>query len=120
EIDYVAAHSLVSKLVDRSASLARLESKDNIEYLSSEESFVVEPQQTECRYDPEQFHGIMIDTGAAEARINTDHQGAVNVTFGIGSTTSIGSISIPTPIGICVFRVVKANTPFLLSLEEMD
>ncbi|KAI0993133.1 hypothetical protein K3495_g15051, partial [Podosphaera aphanis] len=138
EIDHVVAHSLVSKLADRSASHALLKSNDNIEYLSSEESLVAEPQQVNCRYGPEKFHGIMIDTGAAgkstagynqflaynqlftDTRIDTDYQGAVNVTFGIGSTTSIGSVSIPTPIGICVFHVVKADTPFLLSLEEMD
>lgn len=32
----------------------------------------------------------------------------------------MGSISISTPIGICIFNVVNTNTPFLLSLDELD
>ena len=46
--------------------------------------------------------------------------GAVNVQFGIGSTLSIGSLLLDTPIGIIEFYVVEAETPFLLCLEDMD
>ena len=46
--------------------------------------------------------------------------GAVNVQFGIGSTTSIGSVTVKTPIGLVDFHVVKADTPFLLCLADMD
>ena len=46
--------------------------------------------------------------------------GAVNVQFGIGSTFSIGSLLLDTPIGIIEFHVVEADTPFLLCLEDMD
>ncbi|RKF62320.1 hypothetical protein OnM2_034089 [Erysiphe neolycopersici] len=47
-----------------------------------------------------------------DTQINAKQKGAVNATFRIGSTTSIGSISINNPIGICVFHIVEANTPF--------
>jgi hypothetical protein len=52
--------------------------------------------------------------------INTGQEGAVKATFGIGSTTLIGSITISTPIGQCKFYVVKANTFFLLSLAKIN
>ena len=44
----------------------------------------------------------------------------MKATFGIGSATSIGSITIKTPIGKCEFHIVRASTPFLLSLNDMD
>ncbi|KHJ30399.1 hypothetical protein EV44_g3633 [Erysiphe necator] len=90
------------------------------------------------RYGHSKFHGVMIDTGAAgkstagynqylaycrlfsSIPINESEKGAVNATFGIGSTTSIGSIIIGTPIGECEFHILKTNTPFLLSLNDMD
>ena len=80
----------------------------------------------------------MIDTGAAgkstaghnqyttyerlfgKTFINTGQEGAVTATFGISLTTSIGSITIPIPIGKCKFHIVKANTSFLLSLAKID
>jgi hypothetical protein len=52
--------------------------------------------------------------------IDTGQEGAVKATFGIGSTTSVGSITILTPIGQCELHIVNANTPFLLSLAKMD
>ena len=45
---------------------------------------------------------------------------AVNVQFGIGSTASIGSVKIKTPIGLVDFYIVKADTPFLLYLTDID
>ena len=46
--------------------------------------------------------------------------GAVNVQFGIGSTVSIGSVTVKTLIGLVDFYVVKADTPFLLCLADID
>jgi hypothetical protein len=80
----------------------------------------------------------MIDTGAAgkstagynqytayeklfgKTPIDTGQEGAVKATFGIGSTTSISNITISTLISQCEFHIVNANTPFLLSLAEID
>jgi hypothetical protein len=52
--------------------------------------------------------------------INTGQEGVVKAMFGIGLTTSVGSIIISTLISQCEFYIVNANTPFLLSLTEMD
>ena len=52
--------------------------------------------------------------------INTTQTGAVNVQFGISSTASIGSVTVKTPIGLVDFHVVKADTPFLLCLMDID
>ncbi len=46
--------------------------------------------------------------------------GVVNIQFGIGSTPFIGSITIYLLVGTVAFHVVKANTPFLLSLANID
>ena len=46
--------------------------------------------------------------------------GAVNVQFGIGSTVLIGSVTVKTLIGLVDFYVVKADTPFLLCLIDID
>ena len=46
--------------------------------------------------------------------------GAINIQFGIGSTALIGSIKVKTPIGLVDFHVVKADTPFLLCLADID
>jgi hypothetical protein len=91
------------------------------------------------RYTPKEFYGVMIDTGASKKStagygqylaykttvndntdINTMQTGAVNVQFGIGSTASIGSVKVKTPIGPVDFHIVKADTPFLLCLADMD
>ena len=79
----------------------------------------------------------MIDTGASkkstagygqylaykktyDTTIDTSKAGAINVQFGIGSTPSVGSITINTPIGNVEFHIVQADTPFLLCLTNMD
>lgn len=89
------------------------------------------------RYNSEEFYGIMIDTGASKhstagygqyqaykrkiaIEIDDSKAGAIHVQFGIGSISSIGSIIIKTPIGLIEFHVVKADTPFLLCLFDMD
>ena len=92
---------------------------------------------TLARYTPQEFYGVMIDTGASRrstagygqylaykkiSNIDIDiaQAGAINVQFGIGSTPSIGLITVNTPIGNVDFHVVKADTPFLLCLKDMD
>jgi hypothetical protein len=92
------------------------------------------------RYGPTRFYGILINTGAAgestagygqykaymrlfgKGTVNIDKskEGAVTATFGIGSTTSIGSTTINTPIRQCEFHIIQANTPFLLGISDMD
>jgi hypothetical protein len=79
----------------------------------------------------------MVDTGASKNstagygqylayrklngdNIDTMRAGAINVQFGIGSTASIRSIQVRTPIRIVEFHAVKADTPFLLCLADMD
>jgi hypothetical protein len=42
------------------------------------------------------------------------------VQFGLGTTCSIGSALIHTPIGDIVFHVMPVDTPFLLCLGDMD
>jgi len=46
--------------------------------------------------------------------------GAVNVQFGISLTTLIRLVTVKTPISLVNFHIVKANTPFLLCLADMD
>lgn len=90
------------------------------------------------RYNSDQFYGIMIDTGASmkstaghgqfqalqkmdkELQLDESTSSAVTVHFGIGSTSSIGSALIRTPIGQIRFYIMEAETPFLLSLEDMN
>ena len=97
---------------------------------------------TTSRYTSEIFYGIMIDTGASkrstagysqylaykkgnfasgtDSNIDRTKAGAVNVQFGIGSTSSIGTVLVDTPIGRIEFHIVEADTPFLLCLRDMD
>ena len=91
------------------------------------------------RYTSKEFYGVMIDISAFKKSIisygqylayktiindNTDidtmQTGAVNVQFGIGSTASIGSVIVKTPIGLIDFHVVKADTLFLLCFTDID
>jgi len=44
----------------------------------------------------------------------------VTVQFGIGTTSSIGLTIVDTPISQVQFHIVKSDTPFLLSLADMD
>jgi len=55
-----------------------------------------------------------------DTTINTSKARAINVQFGIGSTPSVGSITINTPIGNVEFHIVQADTLFLLCLVDMD
>jgi hypothetical protein len=90
------------------------------------------------RYGSYCFYGIVIDTGASKystagfgqfqalrrtddnVKLNETTKGQVTVQFGIGSTSSIGSTIVETPIGQVEFHIIMAKTPFLLSLADMD
>jgi hypothetical protein len=45
---------------------------------------------------------------------------AVNVQFSISLTVLIRLVTVKTPIGLVNFHVVKADTPFLLYLIDID
>jgi len=45
---------------------------------------------------------------------------AVNVQFSISSTALIRLVIVKTPISLVNFHIVKANTPFLLCLADID
>ena len=90
------------------------------------------------RYTSNKFFGIMIDMGASihstagygqflayqkyspDTSIDTSTKGAINVQFGIGFISSMGSAIISTPIGSVKFHVVQADTLFLLCLADLD
>ena len=93
------------------------------------------------RYSADHFYGVMIDTGAAkkstgglaqfeayckefgdqeDCRLDRKTSGSVVVRYGIGKTSSIGSVNIETPVGKVTFHVMDADLPFLLSLWDMD
>jgi hypothetical protein len=46
--------------------------------------------------------------------------GAINVQFGIGLTALIGLVKVKTLISLVNFHIVKADTPFLLCLADID
>ena len=88
-------------------------------------------------YTSIKFIGVIINTKASKhsivgysqflalqrinkVQLNKSTKGIVSVQFRIGSTSSIGSIKVATPIGIVEFYVVKVNTPFLLYLADID
>jgi hypothetical protein len=92
---------------------------------------------TVSRYTPDKFYEVVIDTGASkqstvgygqyiaynkihDTPIDTTRAGFVNVQFGIGSTPSIGSIIVDTPVGRIEFHAVYADTPFFLCLADID
>ena len=90
------------------------------------------------RYNDTEFKGLHIDSGAAvrstggisqfQALQRLDNSvlldkttaGSMNITFGMESTSSIGTVNLVTPIGTIVFHIVKVNTPFLLCLADID
>ena len=93
---------------------------------------------TSKKYTLDKFYGIMIDTRASKQltakygqylayqkniiliQVNKTKTGAVNVQFGIGSTSSIRSLLLDTSISVIKFNVIEANTLFLLCLEDME
>ena len=89
------------------------------------------------RYISDEFYGIMIDTNASKYSIVDYEQylaykaiydvnidffkaEAIYVQFENGFISFIGFIAIATPIGQVEFHIVKADTPFLLCLADLD
>lgn len=87
------------------------------------------------------FNGIMIDTGAARGssagkaqyqaycsktgrQVNINESRAARCHFGIGSAVSLGTASITFPIGSFWVsfdaHIVDADTPILMSIDDMD
>ena len=52
--------------------------------------------------------------------VNRTKTGAINVQFGIVSTSSIGSLLLDIPIGIIEFHIVETDIFFLLCYEDID
>ena len=90
------------------------------------------------RYTPKEFYGVIINIGAFKkstigyrqylvykainnnADIDTTQTRAVNVQFGIGLTTLIRLVKVKTLIGLVNFYIVKADTPFLFYLIDIN
>ena len=89
------------------------------------------------RYTSNTFFGIMIDTGAAYASsagfdqlralqreqdiaIDASKANTATFKFGMGVASSKGIVTITSPLGKVTFHVVEADTPFLLSLADLD
>ena len=143
--NFLAAPSdatIPNAIVDDLTSLALLHELTGENRTVNPDDSVVEDPQTFTtasgisRYDSEHFYGIVIDTGASkfstagvgqfEALQRLKHgvvlnkTDTVNITFGIGSTSSIGSALVETPVGQVEFHIMPSKTPFLLSLADMD
>ena len=117
------AHAITSA---RASAKSPLTEQDPFAYINTD------------RYTDKELYGIMINTGASrrstagygqylaykrlskDTKIDTAQAGTINVQFGIGSTPSLGSITIDTPIGNVDFYVVQADTPFILCLTDID
>jgi hypothetical protein len=59
-------------------------------------------------------------TTIADTSMDKTSKGDVNIKFSIGSTSSISSIVVHSPVGTVEFYIIQADTPFLLSLADMD
>ena len=93
------------------------------------------------RYSRSVFQGIMPDTGAARVstagkeqclalmkehpdqrlKMDKNRAGEANIRFGDGPLIeSLGTISVTTPFGQVDFHVMETDTPFLMSIKDMD
>jgi hypothetical protein len=89
------------------------------------------------RYSAQDFKGFIIDTGAAERstagkgqflalqklhpeiKLETDIQGEP-IHFGVGTGKCTGRLMYDTPIGRITFWVLDIDTPFLISIADLD
>lgn len=91
----------------------------------------------DLRYNDSEFKGLLINSGAAtrstggvgqlkalqrilSVELDKTTTGSTNFVFGIGSISSIGTVTMDTPLGIIVFHIAQVNTPFLLYLADID
>jgi hypothetical protein len=92
---------------------------------------------TTSQYTSDEFYRVIIDTKALKRStvsyrqyfayrktyntiINTLKAGVINVQFSISFTPFIGSVIVNTLVGNIEFYIVKADTPFLLCLADID
>ncbi|POS85141.1 hypothetical protein EPUL_004318 [Erysiphe pulchra] len=86
------------------------------------------------RYFSLKFEGILIDTGAAKVstaeynqflalkrlrptfKTDNSRAGEAHIIFGIGSTSSLGTTDVDTPVGTITFYITNSVTPFLFYL----
>ncbi|RKF83290.1 hypothetical protein GcM3_015046, partial [Golovinomyces cichoracearum] len=102
------------------------------------DDFYPEKSSFISRYSSETFRGILNDSGAATfstagyqqykayqnvfgtTPLITNQESKIRVKFGKGTAESMGFTNIKTPIGNVKFYIVNCETPFLLSLQDMD
>jgi hypothetical protein len=145
-VTHQQANNMSTELANQSFMHAITAKETTKELLATKEQLITKETEqnpfvyinTFARYTSKEFYGVMIDTGAScrstagyeqylaykknnnkDIEINTIQAGAVNVQFGIGSTLSIGTIIVNTPIGNIDFHVIQADTPFLLSFKNI-
>ena len=112
-------------------------SKDDTITLTSPKSYSYNTS-TGSRYNDTEFKGLLIDSGAATrstggisqfkalqqldklVKLDESTAGSTNFVFGIGSTTSIGTVRLDIPIEAVTFHIIQVNTPFLLCLADID
>src|ERR1700733_9331384 len=90
-------------------------------------------------YTPKEFYSVIINIGTSKKStvgyrqyliykattnnnmdINTTQTRAANVQFGISLTALIRLVIVKTLISLVNFYIVKADTPFLLCLADLD
>jgi hypothetical protein len=136
-------HFLAEELANRACVHQLTSIAPTIEFETEEAPECLTPESlttgsNTSRYGTDHFYGIIIDTGASKystagfaqfqalqsidntIKLDSTTKGKVNVQFGIGATSSIGSALVNTPIGQVEFHIMLCKTPFLLSLDDMD
>jgi hypothetical protein len=90
-----------------------------------------------ARYAENKWYSILIDIGAAKRSttgfnqyfvyqelfnipLNISDEYKVAIRFGIGITTTLGAIHVNMSLDVVDFYVANTDTPFLLSLENID
>jgi len=54
------------------------------------------------------------------ATLNTSNAGAIKVKFGISLTLLVDSLKVQLLVGEIMFYIIRANTPFLISLQDLN
>jgi len=54
------------------------------------------------------------------ATLNTSNAGAIKVKFGISLISLVGSLKVQLPVREIVFYIICTNTPFLISLRDLN
>jgi len=133
-IQHKKAINTVTNLTDQSFTYMITNTNPTAHYNDDLDPFTY---TTTSQYTSNKFYRVIINIGALKrsttgykqylvyrktynTAINTSKAGAINVQFGINSTPSIGSVTVNTPVGNVKFHIVKADTPFLLCLTNID